>query len=551
MIETRGRLRRWGRLPAAALGVTVGTSALVGIPAAASANRPDTATIAWGECPSAAEGLSRDPRQTCGTLRVPLDYRRPSGRGITIAVSRIATAKPQTRRGILLFNPGGPGGEGLDFPNFLIDILPAEVLDRYDLIGFDPRGIGYSTPVTCGINPQDALETVLPYPAPDGSIEANVDYARKTAADCAAGSGDLLPFITTANTARDMDRIRKTLGERKLSYLGYSYGSYLGAVYASLFDQHTDRIVLDSAIDPALVWYQMWRTWGPAVAIRFPDAARYVAERDATFGFGATVEAVTDSYLALARRLDEAPVAVPALDLVVSGNLLREITRSALYNHTAVPALAEVWRTVADLAAGTDPADGGATLRAVLQEQRPVAAQGVPEDNDVAALYAVVCDDVNWPRDVGTYARNTAADRAAWPLTAGMPSNIWPCAFWPNRPVEAPVEVTSRGQRNILILQNRRDPATPWVSGLGMRQALGRRAAFVGVDAGGHGVYGAGSCADPVADSFLATGALPQRDVFCAGAPVSTLRAPASHSRGRSFPLGPLVPIGLPDPLGH
>lgn len=156
-------------------------------------------------------------------LQVPLDYRRPGGRQITVAVSRIPAADPATRRGVLLLNPGGPGGEGLDTPS---EAGPAgePLLAAYDLIGCDPRGVGHSTPVTCGLT-EAQLTPPLPYPAPDGSIAANVAFARSAAAACAARSGDLLPYITTANTARDMDRIRQALGTSRLSYYGDSYGT--------------------------------------------------------------------------------------------------------------------------------------------------------------------------------------------------------------------------------------------------------------------------------------------------------------------------------------
>jgi hypothetical protein len=130
-------------------------------------------------------------------------------------------------------------------------------------------------------------------------------------------------------------------------------------------------------------------------------------------------------------------------------------------------------------------------------------------------MYAVVCGDVAWPRDVALYARQVAADQRAWPATAGMPSNLWPCVAWPTRPVEPPVKVTGHGPRNVLILQNTRDPATPLVSARGLRAVLDRRAAMITVDQGGHGVVGLGSCADEAMNTFLATGALPERDRFC------------------------------------
>ena len=452
--------------------------------------------LAWGPCAS-APGTELE----CADLSVPLDYRAPGGKSITVAVSRIKAADPAKRRGVMLLNPGGPGGSGLDMPLFLADSLPADVLDRYDLIGFDPRGVGRSTPISCGIPDTAPFELILPYPAADGSIARNIDFARRTARSCAATAGDLLPHITTANTARDMDRIRAALGESKLNYLGYSYGSYLGAVYVSLFPQRSDRIILDSAVDPALVWRGVWSSWGEAVALRLPDFYRWAAGHDDIYHLGATPRAVERTYYRIARQLDRDPAELP--DITVTGNIFREQTRSALYDDRAFPYLAQFWQLFADPARSAGPAG--------LAE--PAA------DNSIAVLYGIVCGDVSWPRDPRLYARTSAASRRAYPATAGMPANIWPCAFWAHRPVEPPVKVTDRGPRNVLILQNLRDPATSWRNGYGLRQALGRRAAFVTVDAGGHGIYGirSGPCTDAIATGFLVDGHLPSRDRFCDG----------------------------------
>ncbi|MEU4410244.1 alpha/beta hydrolase [Streptosporangium sp. NPDC023963] len=478
------------------------------------------AAPAWGECPPTAPGgITRDPRQRCATVRVPLDYRAPRGRSIEIAISRIGTAQPGSRRGILLSNPGGPGGSGLDLPSRLAVVLPPEVLNQYDLIGFDPRGIGHSAPVTCGLDLMEQFTLLLPYPAPDGGIERNVAFARDTAAACAEHSGDLLPFITTANTARDMDRIRAALGEPKLSYFGLSYGTYLGAVYLSLFPGRGDRIVMDSAVDPGLAWRDMWRTWNEAVAVRLPDLLAFAAERDAVYHLGATPDEVRRTYDRLIVALDRKPLVYPD-NPVLDGNALREITRSGLYFDGFFPSIAEFWREIAAATSGS-PLDPAVLARPDRPGSFGRAGGGgtgtaeVPADNHVAALYAVVCDDAAWPRSVALHARQVTADRRAWPVTAGMPSNLWPCAAWHSRPVEPPVTVTGHGPRNVLILQNTRDPSTSLVSARGLRAALGRRAVMITVDQGGHGVVGLGSCADEAMVVFLATGALPGRDRLC------------------------------------
>jgi pimeloyl-ACP methyl ester carboxylesterase len=343
-----------------------------------------------------------------------------------------------------------------------------------------------------------------------------VALAKADAKQCADTVGTTLRYHTTADTARDMDRIRQALGEQKISYWGQSYGTYLGAVYASLFAERTDRMLLEGNVDPSSVWYDGFaRYWGEGMASRFPDAASHAAANDDTLHLGTTAEEVTAAYLELASRLDATPASMPGTSAQLSGGLFRTLTYTLLQMDEQIPLLVQFWRAVAHLTDGTPTAEDAALLQQFLA-QGPARA-GVPDDNQTAVFLALICGDASWPTDIEFYRKNTAADRAAHPLTAGMPSNIWPCAFWKTQPREAPVEVTRQGAHNILLLQNRRDNATPWESGLGMREALGERATFVGVDAGGHYVYGQGSsCADSVSNTFLVTGRLPQGDVSCA-----------------------------------
>jgi pimeloyl-ACP methyl ester carboxylesterase len=526
-------MRRVTRVVAVAATLALVPAIGVSAPAAA------TAAPVWGACQPA--DVPRDPRQECATLTVPMDYRDPRGRTIEIAISRIRTSTPDQRRGILTFNPGGPGGSGLDLPSAFASFAPPEVLARYDLIGFDPRGIGQSTPVSCGLGALDPT-LVLPYPSPDGRIGRNVAYARATAAGCAAGNGDLLRHITTANTARDMDRIRAALGEPKLSYLGISYGTYLGAVYVTLFPQRGDRIVLDSAVDPTLAWRDMWLTWSPAVAERFGDFATFAAANDDVYGLGATPAAVKATFDRIVTTLDREPITDPSLPYALDGNVVREGTRGSLYIDEFLAPLASDLSFIKAILDGStvDLAGVGSALRAATPWTNRVAAVDVPADNQISALYAVVCGDAPWPRSVARHARDVAIDRRAFPRTAGMPANLWPCAYW-RRPVEPPVTVTDRGPRNILILQNTRDPATPLVTALGLRRVLGHRAAMVTVDQGGHGTYSLGTCADAITHAFLATGELPRRDRFCVGRPLPT--GPAGGFARAGVPLRPAGPL--------
>ncbi|PJE96923.1 transporter [Streptomyces carminius] len=484
-----------------------------GTPRAQAAERTaDHAKITWGTCPEPAGEASRNPRLTCGTMKVPLNYRDPDGTKIDVAVSRLATAKPGKRRGVLLLNPGGPAVGGLGMPATMAPTLPKSVLNSYDLIGFDPRGVAHSTPQSCGLQ-DPSVPGLFPYPAADGSITQNVAAAKADAEKCADTAGDDLRHFTTANTARDMDRIRQALGERKISYWGQSYGTYLGAVYRSLFQDRTDRMILEGNIDPTKAWADQLATWGKGMADRFPDAAAVAAAQDGTLGLGDSVEQVTRSYLTLADRLDREPVPVPGASLSLDGPLLRSITYGMLQRNETLPPLVGFWKAAAALADGSATDADKEVLQQILAGTP--RAPGVPADNQATMFLALLCGDAEWSQDTDGYAARTAADRKAWPLTAGMPANIWACAYW-KKPVEQPVTVTGEGPRNTLILQNRRDNATPWEGGTGLHKALGDGSAFVGVDNGGHYVYNAGSaCADKATVGFLTTGHLPRKDVYC------------------------------------
>lgn len=241
----------------------------------------------WFEGPAEVR-QGRSPQLECATLGVPLDYKDPGGRTIDIAVSRIKSENPSKRQGALLVNPGGPGVGGLGYPYVLaVSGLPQEVQDSYDLIGFDPRGVGRSTPVTCDLT-SEQMEHRPVYARTPADVTKEAGYARDVARQCAhSATSWMLPHVSTANTARDMDRIRIALGESKISYLGTSYGTSLGAVYATLFSKRSDRFVLDSNLGPRGYDVRAMRLFGRGMEDRFPDFAKYAAAHP-EYGLGAT-----------------------------------------------------------------------------------------------------------------------------------------------------------------------------------------------------------------------------------------------------------------------
>ncbi|MEU3164101.1 alpha/beta hydrolase [Streptosporangium sp. NPDC006930] len=473
----------------------VATILLQGVPATA-ATAPSA--VRWGACPKdvAAPGLE------CSTIKVPLDYRKPDGRKIEVAISRLASKDQARRRGVLLLNPGGPGAAGLRFPADLVTAgLPRSVLDTYDVIGFDPRGVGRSTPVTCALTPEQQFRgNVPPYAVTTADVAKRAKEVKAVARQCATSkTAWMLPYVTTANTARDMDRIREALGEPKLSYLGYSYGTHLGAVYATLFPRRGNRIVIDSNTPPGGITYEDRSLFARGFEDRLPDFAEYAAAHP-EHGLGDTPEQVTEKYFELAERLDRTPV--HGFD----GPMFRMTTFGMLFRDTTFPALVDLWK-MADTGQAPSP---------------PPAQDPVPDvDNSLSSHQYVVCGDSRWPRSVRAYQRDVEADRKRYPMFGAAAANIRPCAFWPSGPVEPPVRVNDRGPSNILMMQFTRDVGTPLADARKMRRALGDRARMVTVDEGGHGVYllGGNACADTAVTTFLTTGKRPVRDLACAADP--------------------------------
>jgi pimeloyl-ACP methyl ester carboxylesterase len=479
----------------------------------------DAAELTWGVCPG---GLGVEFGLECTTVTVPLDYSNPDGATIDIAVSRLASTNPAERRGVLLTNPGGPGGSGLSMPVDLVSLgMPTSVLDRYDVIGFDPRGIGYSAPVSCGFTVEQGYQTnIPPYASNDAEVAAQAAVAEGVAQQCLEHDTEAtLRYMTTANTARDMDLIRSALGEEKISYFGVSYGTVLGSAYASLFPNRTDRVVLDSNVGGTALDVTAFRRFGLGAEQRFPDFAKYAAARHETYELGRTPQAVRRGFFELVDRLDREPIQG------VDGDLFRLTMFSALYADQSFPQLAQFWQAL-------KRADAAAVRTMVEKKRLPrvpwlgaALAEPHPFDNTLSAQLAVICNDSAWPRDVADYQRNAKIDRARFPLFGGAAANIVPCAFWPE-PLEPPVRISDKGPANILLVQNLRDPATPYVGGVLLRKKFGKRARLVSVDQGGHGVYlfDDNPCGLNVTTRYLVDGRLPAKDVLCPASAESGLR---------------------------
>ena len=454
---------------------------------------PTPAPVSWTKCPDDVKA----PGLQCATVTVPLDYRDPDGATIDLTISRLASKAPDKRRGILMLNPGGPGGTGLDQPSFLTDRgIPQQILDSYDLIGMDTRGVGHSSPIGCSITDDIGYRGAIPpYAYDDNAFDEQKSVAKTVAERCAANDDGRMQHITTANMARDLDSIRQALGEKKGNFLGYSYGSALGAAYASMFPDTTDRIVLDSNIGDTHLDRSGLRKYAEGMEDTFPDFARWAAARDDRYHLGSTPDEVRQTYFTLADQLDHAPV--NGLD----GRAFRAGTFVTLYSPASYDAAARSWRSL------------DSSPSANLPASKSVSAY----DNTWSVFLAVTCHDVGWPRDPQVYKQAIAEDRQKFPLFGAASANTMPCAYWNIEHSEPPVPVETDGPTNILIAQHRRDPVTPLSNGQRINEKFGDRSRLLTVEGSGHGVYvlGKNTCAQTVITDYLVSGTMPHADSEC------------------------------------
>ncbi|WP_345659591.1 alpha/beta hydrolase [Streptomyces venetus] len=481
------------------------SAVLLGLTAPVTASAAGGEALQWTRC----TGPGLDPRQQCATVDVPLDYSDQNGRKIQIAISRIPSEKPSARRGALFLIPGGPGGVSLGDPSGKGQTLPQKVRDTYDLIGFAPRGMAPSSAATCGLESKDLALAKLAWPTPDGSVNESMATARRMADACARNGGELLRHLSSANEARDLDRVRAALGESRISAWGDSYGTYVGSLYSQLFPQRTDRIVLDSNQnpDPTRVGRAWLAAFEDGVEDNFPEFAKWASRPGNPHRVARKAADVRPLFLRLAERLDHEPLPWPgATPAELNGNVLRQTMLNSLYDPDDYPALAKM---ILAARKGTVP-----------PAPQPPNADGDESmmQNAAAVGAGILCNNVTWPKSAAHYQKEVDESRAAFPLTAGMPRGPMLCAAWPFELREPAVRITDRGPSNILLVQNERDVSTPLSGARVLRRAFGDRAVMVTVNSTGHGAYLANgnTCGDRTVSRFLATGERPDRDTYCA-----------------------------------
>ncbi|HYR62746.1 MAG TPA: alpha/beta hydrolase [Actinomycetota bacterium] len=462
-----------------------------------SAATPAPPSLSWHSCsPGAFQ---------CTTLAVPLDWSHAAG-GATVRLSLIrlpASGAKSQRIGSLLVNPGGPGASAVDFARQIPQVLPDSILRRFDIVAFDPRGMGGSSPLACENGPGlDAFLATNPNPQTPAEIQAVIAADQQFAAGCAKQYGtNFLAHIDTQTAARDMDYIRAALGEDKLTYVGYSYGTFLGAQYADLFPNRVRAFVLDGAVDPSLVGLQF-------------DVAQAVGfDKELGDFFNACVVGCPfysggdpkGAFMSLMSQVAAQPLQVGNRQLTLA--LFLNGVADALYTPSTWP---DLQTALAAAAQGN-----GSRLLALsdsLTDRRPDGSY----DALTSALSAVNCVDSVYPTDVNTYKAEAAKAAQSAPVFGA--AIVWGslvCAYWPVPASIHPGPVHATGAPPILVIGTTADPATPyqWAEALASQLSSGVLLTHVGE---GHTSLGQGSgCVDNVVVTYLLDLTPPAKGSVC------------------------------------
>ncbi|NGY57916.1 alpha/beta hydrolase [Lentzea sp. NEAU-D13] len=482
---------------AATLAAVTATSLLIAPPAQAQSGFA-TQEIKWQKCfdpvppgfPPGAERLE------CGTFTAPMDWNNPNnGKTITIAVSRTKPVNGKAKTAVFT-NPGGPGGEGRTLP--LVYLNRPKLSENAEIYGIDVRGTGASSNITCGLF--DTLGSTDPRDRGKANLDLLYGGMELQAKFCQTKSGELGRYVTTDQTVKDLDLLRQVLGRKKVDWLGYSGGSWMGAYYATYFPKTLDKIVLDSNVDFTGTWQPVFDNFGMGFERRFRvDFLPWVAKYDNVYHLGKTAEEVRQAYERTRAKLAQQPVTLPegtyypvTLDFVLI---------QGQYSKYSFDGAA---RKLAELA-GAVPAQ--------------LTAQASYPDAQTATLNSILCNDTPFRGDRRYLERDAARDGAKWPLM-GYYQIMGPCAYWdrPNVNLKHPNGI---GVTPTLMVQSERDAPTP------IEGARRSHAGFAGSrmltvkDEGDHGIYGFGNdCVNDVVERYLVDRVTPSKDLTCPGVPL-------------------------------
>ena len=473
--------------------------------------------VEWYDCVATA-GVEKSADRTgfqCAKVKVPLDYSQPDGQTIEIAMKKhLATGS--VRQGTLFINPGGPGGSGVEAVSTMATSTFAGVQKAYDIIGFDPRGVGSSTAITCTSDTEvTAMAEAAPVTAGDGATAFEQRAAAISAqfkqfeASCAANTkpAELLDHVDTVSVARDLDVLRALSGDQKLNYTGFSYGTYLGATYAELFPANTGRMVLDGALDPSLTYNE--RRQGQALG--FERALRnYVAWCQSgqncplTGDTDAGVKQIGDVFTSA----NQSPVPSSDPNRPVTGEDMKQVISLLLYSPETS------WGTGNEALAQVINEHDASIFRTILSrlDAQPVVSTG--------AMIGTNCLDYRVEGDMATWkAQSEELERIAPRFATIAEAGDLGCQAWGHTGTQPPKALHAKGAAPILVIGTTGDPATPheWAVALADQLDSGQLLTWEG---NGHTAYansGHGPCVTKAVDTYLLTGTMPKKGLTCHG----------------------------------
>ena len=456
--------------------------------------------LAWVPCKD-------KPQMQCADVKVPLDYKKPGGKTIIVAMAKVPAANGKPI-GSLFVNPGGPGESGIDLVSGADKIFSKALRDQYDIVGFDPRGVGSSTAVDCVSDAElgKYLDSEFDLSTPEGK-KAEKAQAEKFAKGCKDKSGDLLAHVGTESAARDLDVLRGLVGDKKLNYFGFSYGTSLGGMYANLFPKKTGRLVLDGALDPQFGGARM----GYEQTIGFEKAFERYAEYCVKGGncpLGSSVDAAKKKMRALFDQAFKKPFPTADPKRPLNRNMLKYGVMLAMYS--------TAYRPYLDTGLSQLIKNNDGSFLLGWYDLASGRQGGKFKNNSNEARTAINCADypASSPSVTKRYQEKLKKEAPLFGAGSGGEETDL-CSLLPYHPKSNPGPYTAKGSAPIVVIGTRHDPATPYHWAQALHKSLSN-SVLLTWEGDGHLAYSrAGSCIESPVDKYLLTGEVPKDGLVC------------------------------------
>jgi pimeloyl-ACP methyl ester carboxylesterase len=498
-----------------ALGVALVSTVLLAGAGVSSADPLETdsgrpAAIDWKPC-------AEDATAECGTLRLPIDWAKPWGEKFDLAVARRKATDPAQRTGVMLINPGGPGGSGVDSLLFGVDRFSPQIRAQFDIIGFDPRGVARSAPVRCSLELMQQAPSN--YPANQAEFDRLAAFNRDLRNDCRKQSGPMVDHADTLGVIQDMDALRRSLGEKKINYYGVSYGTLIGQQYAERYGDKIRAMVIDSNMDHSLDTRGFLETEARTSEDSFTEWVAWCDRNTACALHGKDVTKVWDGVLTRADRGELHDPAQPE----------RKVTSEEILRRALGAFYGPAWAQLADYVAALD-----------AQKSLASPASAAPElvENPFQAVF---CEDWRVPvRDYREYARLYQAERQLAPHMRGTPIGhlgIMSCVGWADQVNNPQHLLDIENAPKILMLNSLHDPATAYEWADNAHRQSRDETVLVTYEGWGHGVYGTSDCTTKAVDDYLLKLTVPRDGTRCAAVepPIGTQRVQTVPALPRWF----------------